>query len=234
MPKRRRTIPIASGQGPDPSVEINEKTWRQIEAALGEDIPLPVRSELIYATRRFLFWASYDEKALSTHKAKARISEIANVGNRLLEDHTTRSDIEARLYADMLINKHLIEIRTNETGTSSHLAEIGLSLVEACNRAIEELASERGFQSGRQWERWIGDLTTILQNNDLPTEVRKDSDKTVKVSPFVRFVKELQQAIPPEIRPKHSPFGLAEAITRARRVTIRRPTKAQKTRKAAT
>jgi hypothetical protein len=117
MPKRRRTIPIAFGQDPDPNFEINEETWRQIEAALGEGISLPIRSELLEATRRFLFWAPYEKAAASTLKAKARISEIAKVADQLLEDHTKRHDIEARLYADMLINIHLIKLKNNERRT---------------------------------------------------------------------------------------------------------------------
>jgi hypothetical protein len=110
-----------------------------------------------------------------------------------------------------------------------------LLLIEACNKAIEELESESGFQSGRQWERWIQNLTTILNENDLPTRVRKDSDKAAKPSPFVRFIKRLQhEIIPPDFRREHSCFALAEGITRARRVTTGRSTKAQKPRKAVT
>ncbi len=75
------------------------------------------------------------------------------------------------------------------------------------------------------WELWVCELTTILSNNELPTQVRKDTDKTkaAKPSPFVSFIRELQACLPEKYRRSHTErpdfeanIALSAAIIRAR------------------
>jgi hypothetical protein len=232
MPRRRRTIPTVSGEGPDPNVELSEQNWRKIEHALGAEISREVRTQLIDSTTRFLFWANYEKIGDPVSKTKTRISTVAKKAKELLQLQAAIGNTNANLYAQMLIDRHLLGI--TKVDRYRHLTDIMIFIVEACKKAIEELSSEQVvFQSGQGWERWIEELTGILKNDGLPTKVRRDCDKAAKLSPFVHFVKELQRhAVPAAIQPKHSPFGLAEAIIRARRVTIGRLPTAQKTRKA--
>jgi hypothetical protein len=69
------------------------------------------------------------------------------------------------------------------------------------------------------WNWWVRKLTAVLKAHQLPTEARKDTDKskTEKPSPFVGFIRELQACIPADYRrTTHSDPALAVAIVRAR------------------
>jgi hypothetical protein len=99
-------------------------------------------------------------------------------------------------------------------------------LIFASVDALEELEDKKdkdkkdqGFSKGEAWERWIVQLTSIAEKHGLPWRVRKDSDKqSVRpVSPFVKFVWELQQFVPKTHRLEHSRGAVAEAIVKARR-----------------
>ena len=74
------------------------------------------------------------------------------------------------------------------------------------------------LSEGQVWRRWIRDLSKIMKDNSLSASVRKDSDKSTKLSPFLVFIRELQKCLPEECNfPAHSDRALAEAIVRARR-----------------
>jgi hypothetical protein len=91
----------------------------------------------------------------------------------------------------------------------------------ACKRALSKLnpPSMLNLKEGEIWQVWIGQLSKIMKDNSLPTSVRKDSDKSAKLSPFVVFVRELQKCLPEKCNfPTHSDRALAEAIVRARAV----------------
>jgi hypothetical protein len=63
-------------------------------------------------------------------------------------------------------------------------------------------------------------VTEIAKAHELPTQVRKDTDKSAVFapSPFVSLIGELQALIPEAYRQStHSKIALSEAIARARR-----------------
>jgi hypothetical protein len=96
-----------------------------------------------------------------------------------------------------------------------------------CDQALADLGSQEnfGFRRGEIWGLWVRKLTTILSKAELPTQVRKDADKTnaAKPSAFVSFLRELQECIPKDYRRSqaHGPdfepnIALSVAIVRAR------------------
>jgi hypothetical protein len=75
------------------------------------------------------------------------------------------------------------------------------------------------FSEGEIWDVWINTLTTIMKDNGLPYEVRKDVDKRKgdSPSPFVALIRELQKSLPKELRKSMtSDDALAQRISRAR------------------
>ena len=82
----------------------------------------------------------------------------------------------------------------------------------------QELRSGRevGFSEDYSWSLWIRMLGELMKKHGLPAEARKDVDKQKRQSPFVLFVRELQQHIPPECRKFDSAAGIAQAVHRAR------------------
>jgi hypothetical protein len=101
------------------------------------------------------------------------------------------------------------------------LQDVFIEFDSACERALSKLSpipKIATLSEGQVWRRWIRDLSKIMKDNSLPASVRKDSDKSIKLSPFLVFVRELQKCLPEECNfPSHSDRALAEAIVRARR-----------------
>ena len=96
------------------------------------------------------------------------------------------------------------------------------SLIVACNRALADLGNRnnQGRRRGETWGNWVCHVRKIIDAHQLPTEVRKDTDKNKKgkPSPFVALIRELQARIPEANRKSsHSDIALSEAIARARR-----------------
>ena len=144
---------------------------------------------------------------------------------------------DADFFARRLISKHLGLSFQGRDGLQNLLLKIerdisdacdrAFDIFDACDRALHDLQEENGFRDGETWGLWIRKLTKILKAHQLPTEVRKDTDKNItgKPSPFVAFVRELQACVPEEYR-RSQPYSaeapaniaLSEAIYRARRV----------------
>jgi hypothetical protein len=123
-------------------------------------------------------------------------------------------------------------------GLQNLALKIERDIARGCKRALAELSEESGFQLGEAWQLWVRKLTSILLKRQLPTQVRKDTDKSkaAKPSAFVAFMRELQACIPGPYR-RSQPGGpdfrgniaLSTAIGRARasRVTIASPIRAE-------
>jgi hypothetical protein len=76
------------------------------------------------------------------------------------------------------------------------------------------------YRQGAAWDAWVYLLTLIVKENGLPFQVRKDVDKqndSEQVSPFVRFVHELQTNLPAAFHKSEPLHALSQAIVRARR-----------------
>jgi hypothetical protein len=67
------------------------------------------------------------------------------------------------------------------------------------------------------WDKWIAELTELFEQCDLPTPARKDVDKNkTGPSPFVIFIRELQNLIEQKYWRPRSDQTLADAINDAR------------------
>jgi hypothetical protein len=92
----------------------------------------------------------------------------------------------------------------------------------ACERALAELSdpNRAEMREGEAWEKWIHELSAILDESGLPTTARKDSDKQKDCSPsfFVAFVRELQKCVPAACWRRRSDSALATAIGSARKI----------------
>jgi hypothetical protein len=74
-------------------------------------------------------------------------------------------------------------------------------LVIACVHAKKELAHNARPWEGRAWETMICELASFAARRGLSIRVRKDTDKLAGAmhSPFVVFVKAIQDQFPPEV-----------------------------------
>jgi hypothetical protein len=215
------TIPMASLSGGDPELSISNEHWKKIESAYGYAVPKIAREQVFEATWNFLFFAEAEQVARPLSEARRRIERIKKAASAFETAIFDPQNIarDSKTYADHLVTRYL-----DDTRIEAPLRSVGLmasSLIIACNLALAHLENphNQGRRKGETWEHWVCRLARIMQDHQLPTEVRKDTDKNIrgKPSPFVALIRELQPRIPEANRRPHSDIALSEAIARARR-----------------
>jgi hypothetical protein len=237
LSRRKRTLPFATADGPEPRVSINNAAWHQLEAALGQPIPDDLRHELVAMTDNFLSFAVFESTAEPLEGSKARLKSLNDVATAFWRTLGLRENSQAAFYADHLISQHFHDSRIGARDKLHALKTLMTSFVVACQAAQQEmdLGNLADHQKGEGWNLWIRNVTKACGERGLPVTARKDTDKNVhmKASPFVYFIAHFQECFPKEYRRgRHSLDALAVAIVRARRVANARTSTPNKTRLA--
>jgi hypothetical protein len=217
VPKRSPKLPFASADG-EPDLAISDVDWQRIEGAYGLKLPPDVRTAVLEATLTFRYFEVFERTAEPVADAKAIIDACqkgASEFRRTLLVNAFKSS-DASVLATYLIQKNFPRLLDTLGGL---LTSLGV----ACKAAIKDLndAAKPSHNVGDMWKSWIWRLTQIMRSNKLDWKVRKDTgnkNKSGKESPFTLFVWELQSCLPVECRRyAHSPGGLADAISEARK-----------------
>ena len=221
-----RTKPKLSfaAAGGKPSLKISSADWQRIESVYGRSLPNSVRRKIRAVTRKFLDWAVFEHTVRPSSEAMERVRSIKNAAHEFQEVvFTCPANVgsEADFFARHLICKHLnLAYDKGRDGLQNLALNLANSISKSCDLALADLRSDQSaFRSGDMWNWWVRELTAILKARQLPTEARKDTDKskTEKPSPFVGLIRELQACIPADYRrATHSDTALAVAIVRAR------------------
>jgi hypothetical protein len=220
-----------------PKLRMSKADWVRIEAAYGHRLAAPVRRKIRAATRKYLDWVEFEPKAATISETSARVQTIKRAAHKFREtifQHPPKIGREADYYARSLICKHMGLLFEGRDGLQNLALKIERDVADGCERALAELRKESGFREGETWQVWVRDLTSILKKSQLPTQVRKDTDKAKVAQPsaFVAFLRELQARIPQAYRRSQpgSPdfqanIALSTAVIRARssRVTNASP-----------
>jgi len=151
----------------------------------------------------------FERAAHPSAAAKKRLQSIKDSAGKLFSDLFSGPSDDATTFADELINRHL----------NGSLRVLLSSLAAACTSALAEMESSPSHREGACWDRWICDLTTILDAVGHPTAASKGrgKSKSDSTSAFVSFVLKLQDCVPKEARRHNTLDGLASAISRARK-----------------
>ena len=215
-------IPIATISGGDPGLSISKDDWQRIETAYENSVPLDAREQIHQATLTFLSFTEGEKAALPVSKAKERVIQLKKVAvefQKAIVENPQDAGWDARNYADHLIRGNFQDAQLKDP---QGLGTVMTSFIVACNHALAHLNNleKHGRREGDTWGWWVCRMTEIIEAHQLPTQVRKDTDKNVtgKPSPFVALIRELQTFIPQEDRRStHSDVALSEAIGRVRR-----------------
>ena len=207
-------------------ITLRDESWQTIEAAYGQSFSQEARTQISAVTNEFVQFAlaestgTIDDAVRRTKRiSKSAQSLIAAIEERVVGDVT-------RDYVDEELGLSYAQLNGDE-GNGAHKYVSGIvfalsSFVNACSLTLQklsEVSANNYWPDGGAWEAWIRQLTSILNAHDLPTAVRKDTDKqkSDRPSPFVVFVSTLQTFLPQEhIRGQHSKGALAVAIHKAR------------------
>ncbi|MHC2584186.1 hypothetical protein [Bradyrhizobium diazoefficiens] len=234
MPPKKRVLPFASSACPTPEFAILEADWKSLETALGKELSADVRGQLIGMTANFLHFAPFELAAEPLDDTDARLTKVRKAASAFQQALNDGRSSDARFFATHLIERHFDDARIGKRQTIHNLSGILTSFIVACTKAQAEIDGDgvAGHSPGEAWKTWIRNVVKLLQENGLPTQVRKDTDKNRSgPSPFVRFIDRLQTCFDRKYRRAiQSPEALAEAITRARRGAKPRKTRAIKTR----
>jgi hypothetical protein len=232
VPKHLRkflTLTPASAIARERKFTISKTDWLRIENAYGRPLPEAVRQAVEHATQDFVCWDMAEQEARPIADAMRLVETYKKAtGNfqRMLDTESeSMSDAEAdtAMFVQRLISRNFrnIDPRRSRGNPFDLLRDVFTELDSACERALGKLSPMPKIITlgeGQVWRWWIRDLSKIMKDNSLPASVRKDSDKSTKLSPFLVFVRELQKCLPKECNfPAHSDRALAEAIVRARR-----------------
>jgi hypothetical protein len=221
------TLSPASAIARERKLTISKIDWLRIENAYGRSLPGSVRQAIEDATQDFVCWDMAEQDAKPIAEAMRLVGaykKAANNFQRMLDTESESiSDAEAdtAMFVQRLISRNFRSIDHKLKNPFDLLQEIFTELDAACERATSKLSPTPTMATlgeGQVWRWWIKNLSKIMKDNSLPATVRKDSDKSTKLSPFLMFVRELQKCLPKECNfPAHSDRALAEAIVRARR-----------------
>lgn len=215
MPGRRQTIPNSVSSGGDPCVVIKNVEWGRLEKALGIRIPTKLRTDIIAITEKFLRHVFVEPEPTSSKPSKARLDRIAKAANQLataIRQYDVPHD--AKRYANSLIEKHLAKLRP-----PNDIYDLAEFIDSACRKAKKDFALGKNagpVQLGN-WNGWICCLDKLLISHKIKPTVRKDYAMSKRMSPYVRFIGQLEMKIPKHHRRgSHSLGALAEAIIKAR------------------
>src|SRR5262249_27400452 len=136
------------------------------------------RRQILKATVLFVHFEAAERSAELRAPAVKRIGEVRKAATQI-KVLLGGPETDAEFYAKRLIRKHFQNRRLRKRKALDDLLGILTSLVDACILAARKINSpdDRGFRKGECWEKWICELTNIVKKHDLPTGVRKDSDK---------------------------------------------------------
>jgi hypothetical protein len=204
--------------------------WIRIEKAYGHPLNRSMRTRIRVATRRYIEWAEFEQNVRTSAESTTRVCMIkdsARAFRKAILENPPKIGRDADYYARSLICKHMGLVFDGRDGLQNLAVQVDRDVTEACDRALAELRYQEGsgFRAREMWERWIRDLTTIASDANLPTKVRKDTDKikSGEPSPFVSLVRGLQACLPKSYR-RSKPYSaeaaaniaLSTAIVRAR------------------
>jgi hypothetical protein len=198
---------------------MSEVDWRRIEVAYASPLSANVRKKIIKTTQQFIDWEWAEREARPIQEAQKEIEAYKKAVANFLQSLDADTDTSA--IVQHMISKNF-NCRALTRGDPFFFLETVLPELEAaCDRALSKLAPTPTIitlKQGDVWKWWIRALVKVLEESSLPTSVRKDSDKSADLSPFVLLVRELQNCLPKECNfPQHSDRALAEAIVRAKR-----------------
>jgi hypothetical protein len=216
MSKPRAKIPRIRIPYNLPDFELSAQEWQGVESAYGCALHSQTRHAITLETNRFLRSVAAENTG-SMSDALLRASRLRDFAR------ATRDIIEERPTFD--ITRQFVDDEIALFGGKNCVRDGSDKLMEfakACDQALQsmqEYAKNFYWQDGWSWDEWILILTQILDRQNLPTQVRKDSDKnkTGRPSPFVALVQALQTHIPKDYRRAAQLSALAQAISKARK-----------------
>jgi hypothetical protein len=224
---RRARLPVSSAVGL--TFDPTDKDWGRIKKAY-PDLSEADHETIIGIANKYLSRAQFERNApffddamawLEATGKSARTFWIATLNEiATLNDEDSRK-FEAIFHAQNYVARHIVHSAFKGSPASKwhELRTILESVVAAFAIARRDMPTNAaaGFVEGEAWEAMICRLTEWAEGKGYPTAAsKKGADKTASLesSPFVAFIRELQNSFSEELRRhSHSDNAIAQAIS---------------------
>jgi hypothetical protein len=252
---RRRRLPLSDTLGAPAGWSPTDADWGQLETAYGATFNSVLRAKIEEAVPEYYSWAPFEDTAPFADdfirkfvKAKKLANELGKVvhsfgvAGPIVAQHWERyfpredeehlpegpADDDDRALFDRIVAMHCKRGRNHRD-----FSQVVHTIYSALDAALRDVARENSaaFSEGDAWEKLVIDLARAFRSSGHKATATKDLKRPNRpLSPFVRFVKELQATFKDETLRRHpTDAGLSRAISQA--IGLLRPKRLDKRRK---
>lgn len=220
---RRLRINLSGGAFGGTEYHPDEKTWSELERALGQQIPSPVRILLADIVEGYFGAQPYELSSpfLNDVLTSAERIKTETVGLR----ETLRNQDPINKAIRLVIGRHS-KIRGIKPGSDQlRMLEHALtSLINAASQAQKYFESQPGFEEGDEWAYMIRAVRKLFREQGLRAGASQDANKG-SASKFVLFVEALQKSFPDPSLRRHYGIGTAALAKQINRIDKKRDIK---------
>lgn len=233
---RRKRLSVSKTLSAPSHWSPTEKDWSRLQTACGETLGSSLRAEIETAVQEYFYWAPFEDAPfandyilrLSTAKTLARelgkavysLADVKPIVAHHWERYFPREDAEhidspADEDDDAFFHRIFAtpSKRSRDHRDFSQVVHTFHSALDAALRDVKSKSSP-AFSEGDAWNQLVVDLACAFRGAGLKATASKDVNRSL--SPFVRFVTELQGTFKDEKLRRHpTPAGLSFAVSLA-------------------
>jgi hypothetical protein len=217
---RRLRINLSGATFGGVEYQPDEKTWSELEQALGQQIPNLVRDRLSNIVEGYFGAQPYESSSPFLDDVLASAEKIKSETIVLRE--TLRNQAPVNKAVRLIIGRQS-KIRGVKPGPDQlRMVEHALtSLINAASQSQRYFESQPGFEEGDEWAYMIRAIRKLFREHGLRAGASQDANKGT-ASRFVLFVEALQKSFPaPELR-RHYGIGAAALAKQINRIDRKR------------
>jgi hypothetical protein len=235
---RQRRLPISGTLGAPLEWSPTAADWGRLETAYGATFDSVLKAEIEGAVEQYLYDAPLEvaaPRADDFMKSLAKATRLAKDLGKVVRSFDGAGAIVARHWEryfprddgeyiggldddDNALAQRIIALPSRRGRDHRDFRQVVHTFHSALAAAPQDVNSRHSaaFSEGDAWEHLIVDLARALRKTRLRATASKDPNRPV--SPFVRFVTELQETFKDETLRRHpTPAGLSGAISLALR-----------------
>jgi len=218
---RRPRLPSASHAETTRFAPSSEE-WQRIAEPFGIEFSQADRKQLVGIVETYFVTQPFEAAAPHVADAKKYLKDITTKANAFFQSLSPASNPSAADYVQQLIVRNFRDGQTRTPQAWTDIITTMAAFLAATDRAQNVLSRcmpGGGFIEGYAWCELIRKLEQFCHKRCLPTAASKGWHKSPRdgPSPFVAFVRNLQDVFPPKFRRHHhSDQALAKAIHNAR------------------
>jgi hypothetical protein len=233
---RSKRFSVSNMLGAPGNWSATEKDWSRLQTAYGKTFGSSLRTEIETAVQEYFYWLPFedtpfaDDHILKLSKAKALAKELGKAVHSLggagpmvahhWERYFPREDVEhvdsPADEDDNAFFHRMVALPSKRSRDHHDFSQVVHTLHSALDAAPRDVKSTSApaFSEGDAWNQLVVDLKRAFMGARFKATASKDAN--LPLSPFVRFVMELQGTFKDgKLRRHPTPAGLSLAVSLA-------------------